>query len=65
MLEEFLEDKMEQEITYAHVWYVGDGTNDMCPSLRLHSKDFVMPRRGYKLKKMIYEREHILKVRWL
>lgn len=29
--------------------YLGDGTGDFCPSLKLKDKDFLMPRRNFPL----------------
>lgn len=33
--------------------YVGDGTGDYCPTLKLGENDFVMPRKNYPLWKSI------------
>ncbi|OTF70730.1 pyridoxal phosphate phosphatase PHOSPHO2-like protein, partial [Euroglyphus maynei] len=40
-------------IHYDHIHYVGDGSNDLCPSLRLSSNDFIHSRFGYKLYRLI------------
>ncbi|XP_033639473.1 pyridoxal phosphate phosphatase PHOSPHO2-like [Asterias rubens] len=36
-------------IEYDRVLFVGDGGNDFCPCLALGERDFVFPRKGYKL----------------
>ena len=36
-------------VEYDVVCYVGDGSNDVCPCLKLSSRDIAFPRRGYKL----------------
>ncbi|MEW5308976.1 MAG: hypothetical protein WDW38_000893 [Sanguina aurantia] len=38
---------------YERVFYVGDGGNDLCPSLGLGSGDVVFPRKGYALEARI------------
>ncbi len=43
----------ERDITFSHVAYVGDGHNDLCPSLRLTAEDVTFPREGYTLIKEI------------
>jgi len=56
---------------FSHVLYVGDGNNDLCPSLRLSEKDYVFPRKDYTLWKRInkigdYENEgdeHVVKAK--
>ena len=42
-------------VSYDVVVYVGDGTNDFCPTLRLHETDIVFPRRSFSLDKRIAE----------
>ena len=53
ILESHIADHSKTETPYDVVAYVGDGTNDLCPSLRLTSKDFLFPRKGYSLMKEI------------
>ena len=36
-----------------HTVYVGDGSNDLCPSLGLLPSDLVLARGGYRLEKLI------------
>jgi pyridoxal phosphate phosphatase PHOSPHO2 len=40
-------------VDYAHVLYVGDGTNDLCPALRLFENDYIFPRKQYSLWKKL------------
>ncbi|XP_033762544.1 pyridoxal phosphate phosphatase PHOSPHO2-like [Pecten maximus] len=39
--------------TYSHVVYVGDGSNDLCPSLTLSDNDYVCPRVNLRLWKKV------------
>eukprot|EP00730_Choanoeca_flexa_P004671 TRINITY_DN11768_c0_g2_i1.p1 TRINITY_DN11768_c0_g2~~TRINITY_DN11768_c0_g2_i1.p1 ORF type:complete len:239 (+),score=39.78 TRINITY_DN11768_c0_g2_i1:60-776(+) len=41
---------------HARVIYVGDGGNDLCPSLRLRKQDLVLARKGFKLSDKLSER---------
>ncbi len=43
----------QRNLTFTHVAYVGDGHNDLCPSLRLRECDVTFPRLGYTLIKEI------------
>ena len=36
--------------------FCGDGANDLCPSLGLGPKDFVLPRKGHPLEQLIAKR---------
>ncbi len=47
----------DRNITFSHVAYVGDGHNDLCPSLRLRAEDVTFPREGYTLIKEIQKLE--------
>ncbi|GFS27147.1 pyridoxal phosphate phosphatase PHOSPHO2 [Elysia marginata] len=53
ILKNFIDMKRKSGIEYASVLYVGDGYNDLCPSLELRPQDFVFPRVGFKLHKLI------------
>ncbi|KAI0733146.1 phosphatase phospho-type [Fomitopsis betulina] len=55
-LEAFLE---KHKPDYDRVIYVGDGSNDFCPVLRLRSQDMVLCRRNRALEKLLagYEEE--------
>lgn len=43
-------------VKFGRIMYIGDGWNDLCPSLKLAAKDAVFPRFGYRLHKMIVEK---------
>lgn len=47
---------------YETMHYVGDGLNDICPALLLDTKDFLYPRRNYKLYKKIFEENYESKI---
>ncbi|CAH1789510.1 unnamed protein product [Owenia fusiformis] len=53
ILDAYVQERKEAGVTFKQVIYVGDGHNDLCPSLRLKSSDFVCPRKGYRLLKAI------------
>jgi hypothetical protein len=56
ILEEYLvENASKNGVTYEHIFYVGDGGNDFCPSKSglYNKKHFVMARTGYSLEKKI------------
>jgi len=48
-----IEEAAKRGVHYDRVAYVGDGSNDLCPSLRLRSNDIVFPRKGFALVKLI------------
>jgi len=45
--------KAEDGISFSRISYVGDGQNDVCPSLRLNSNDRVFARSGFPLHKRL------------
>jgi 2,3-diketo-5-methylthio-1-phosphopentane phosphatase len=55
VLEEFLSSKKikDKENFYSSIVYVGDGSNDFCPSTMLGINDLLFPREEYQLHKMI------------
>ena len=53
ILENYLKEREQDGVVFSHVGYVGDGTNDLCPSLRLQEKDIVFPRKGFSLIKKL------------
>ncbi|RUS71963.1 hypothetical protein EGW08_020276 [Elysia chlorotica] len=53
ILKSFIEDKRKSGTEYKAILYVGDGYNDLCPSLTLRPQDFVFPRVGFRLNKLI------------
>lgn len=52
ILEEHVNNK-ERGVEFSHILYVGDGSNDLCPSLRLCEKDYAFPRKQYSLWKKL------------
>ncbi|XP_060553682.1 pyridoxal phosphate phosphatase PHOSPHO2-like isoform X2 [Ruditapes philippinarum] len=52
ILEEHVKNAQDN-VEFSHILYVGDGSNDLCPSLRLAEKDFVFPRKQYSLWKKL------------
>ncbi|KAG0293167.1 putative phosphatase phospho1 [Dissophora globulifera] len=46
--------------TWQQVIYMGDSTNDFCPSTRLDTNDIVLARRGLLLEKEINERSELV-----
>ena len=49
ILHDHVEARRKEGTEFQIIAYVGDGTNDFCPSLRLKSFDCVFPRVGFKL----------------
>jgi pyridoxal phosphate phosphatase PHOSPHO2 len=52
----FMEDywKENNKDEYERIIYFGDGGNDLCLSKKLTEKDFVFPRKNYKLYKLLF-----------
>lgn len=53
ILEDFINEQCQNDINYEKVVYVGDGTNDFCPILRLNDKGLACVRDDYKLSTMV------------
>lgn len=54
VLEQFVKQQSnEHDVVYEKIFYVGDGSNDFCPILRLGSMDFGLARQGYALQKKL------------
>lgn len=54
VLEEFVKnEKQANNVIYERVLYVGDGSNDICPVLRLGGQDVGFARKGYRMQKDI------------
>ncbi|XP_053650063.1 pyridoxal phosphate phosphatase PHOSPHO2 isoform X1 [Cherax quadricarinatus] len=49
ILSNYIKLRENNNVTFSTIAYVGDGTNDFCPSLRLKECDVVFPRCGYNL----------------
>jgi 2-hydroxy-3-keto-5-methylthiopentenyl-1-phosphate phosphatase len=41
--------ELQRQQAYELAAFVGDGSNDLCPSLRLKASDLVFARKGYSL----------------
>ena len=54
ILEDYLKENKIDE--YEKILYIGDGGNDLCLSKKLSEKDYVFPRKNYKLYKLIFEK---------
>lgn len=57
VLELYLSERSDGGIEYEHVFYVGDGGNDLCPTISLRGRDVAMPRKGYTLEKLLAKME--------
>lgn len=55
-------EKLIDAQAWEQVIYMGDSTNDFCPSTRLQSKDVVLARAGLLLEKEIKENLQLVKV---
>ena len=55
ILESYIADRLAEGVSFCKVAYVGDGKNDLCPSLRLSENDLVFAREGFALVKIIRE----------
>lgn len=53
ILEEYVDAQKNKGIVYDRVIYVGDGTNDLCPILRLQKDDLACVRANYKCAELI------------
>ena len=65
ILANYIKSREKENVTFSNIAYVGDGTNDFCPSLRLQECDLVFPRRGFSLMQYIekMETEQNLKIK--
>ncbi|XP_066901794.1 probable phosphatase phospho2 [Halyomorpha halys] len=59
VMEKHIEDQRKLGIEYGTVFYVGDGQNDLCPSLKLRENDLLFPRIGYPLLDLIKSSKEI------
>ena len=54
VLEEFIKERYDKnKIIYENVLYIGDGTNDICPILKLSNKDYGCVRINYSMDKRL------------
>ncbi|XP_068141468.1 pyridoxal phosphate phosphatase PHOSPHO2 [Drosophila tropicalis] len=64
VLEHFvIERDLRNNIRYDHVFYVGDGNNDICPVLRQRACDFACARQGFAMEKHLLRNRNKLKLR--
>lgn len=49
ILESHIRKRTEEGIHFKRIFYVGDGHNDLCPSMKLSLNDVVFPRIGFPL----------------
>ncbi|KAH9391290.1 Phospho-2-dehydro-3-deoxyheptonate aldolase AroG [Tyrophagus putrescentiae] len=52
VLKEYIAKRGAEGVHFERVNYAGDGSNDLCPSLKLGPRDRVFPRVGYPLHKL-------------
>ena len=48
--------QLRKEKPYKRIVYLGDGANDLCPTLKLGHQDIVLARKGYELDRLIQDR---------
>ncbi|KAK3913010.1 Phosphoethanolamine/phosphocholine phosphatase [Frankliniella fusca] len=53
VLAKHLKEKLCEGIEFSHVAYIGDGRNDFCPCTKLMETDYIFPRQGYSLSKIL------------
>lgn len=53
ILQEYITKRKKDGVDFGRVYYIGDGTNDFCPSLTLTENDYVCPRTEFRLLKKI------------
>ncbi|EDW06406.2 pyridoxal phosphate phosphatase PHOSPHO2 [Drosophila mojavensis] len=64
VLEHFvIEQDLRFNIRYDHVFYVGDGNNDICPVLRQRACDFACARQGFAMERHLIKNRNKLKLR--
>lgn len=58
ILESHIGTRKGEGVEFSQVAYIGDGTNDLCPCLKLSKTDLIFGREGYRLLKEIKKTEH-------
>lgn len=53
----FISNYTQNQPSFNHIFYVGDGKGDLCPSLSLSEKDYVMARDGYTLHDLLIKQK--------
>lgn len=57
VLEDFVRNQYNEcNVIYDRIFYIGDGSNDICPVLRLSAHDFGYARLGYRMHKKLDEK---------
>lgn len=57
VLREYIDERAKlNQIEFSRISYVGDGSNDLCPSLKLSNKDLVFPRYDFRLHRLALEK---------
>ncbi|XP_071776454.2 putative phosphatase phospho1 [Centroberyx gerrardi] len=61
ILREYLAHRQEERggAPFQRVFYVGDGANDICPSLALGPRDTAFPRRDFPMHRLLVEMQQI------
>jgi len=55
ILEDYIEKRKGENVSFSRHYYCGDGSNDFCPSLRLKEGDVTFPRIGFRLESKLKE----------
>nr|XP_020853023.1 phosphoethanolamine/phosphocholine phosphatase isoform X2 [Phascolarctos cinereus] len=58
VLGDYLRERAQDGVHFEHLFYVGDGANDFCPTRLLGVGDVTFPRRGYPLHQLIQEAQN-------
>lgn len=53
ILETYINERQAEGEEFEAVVYIGDGQNDFCPALKLNENDFLFPRSGFNLERLI------------
>jgi 2,3-diketo-5-methylthio-1-phosphopentane phosphatase len=59
MVKEFLRMKKEYNVTYSNLLFIGDGSNDYCPSKLFNEQDYLFPRMEFPLYRMLYNKGYV------
>ncbi|XP_071496564.1 pyridoxal phosphate phosphatase PHOSPHO2-like [Diadema antillarum] len=54
-IQKFREEQESAGVVYDKICMIGDGQNDLCPCFFLKESDYVFPRKGYTLAKLLAE----------
>ncbi|XP_067929731.1 probable phosphatase phospho2 isoform X2 [Watersipora subatra] len=57
IVENHVRQRQTEGVSFSRVSYVGDGSNDYCPALRLSKTDYVFPRERHSLERKIKANE--------